>query len=229
MGYTDLIKVYPDAAETRKALEIKEYDKKCRECEALPDDEMLCEGIRPDWAVGTSQPLYRYLPCEKFIRQEQRTSYIRKLRESGIPQQFWDAEDETLNITSTTIEYGGETIPKLWFSHHEDAGLDWLLRLGVTVCKNYGSFKFIHFPIFLDKYTDWRSLLSDYAEKFDVLVIHRYDMGKMPEFIADYMFELIQQRLLHNRPTIVTGDLSKEPRNDSDRKVLDILETWQKD
>lgn len=202
---------------------IKAQDALCKKC--LKGEPMLCSGIRNtvEYHEKVNKPIFRYTPCSKYMDDP---NMERRKASSGIPISFNDYEAKSIFIGNNSLVYDNV----LWGTMHRvpaSTPIEELFTMVMSAIEEGYRAKFINFPVALQNEKNWRAFLSNNSKQ-DLLIIHRYDMGYCPEFISDYIQELVNMRKYSGLTTIFVMDEDLVPRNNKEINLIKEINTWEK-
>lgn len=203
---------------------IQAQDGLCEKC--FKGDELLCHGVRPTFITspGLDFPLFRLTPCS---RLNAKAEHENKLEGCGIPKAFIDSwKSDIVTKIDGVYFYDGVEHPTN-FVAEPDSAIEELFNRVLSAINSGYTAKLLSYPVVVNKLKNWRTFISDNLE-YDLLIIHRYDLGGCPEFIADNFYELVNLRKLSGRVTIFVINKDASARNERDVLVYKEVNTWQR-
>ena len=198
---------------------LAEADALCARCLMEPSDTMLCSGIRLYRRVEYDNAPATPGACSK-LREKREEEFVGgKLKSSGIPKSVLDTgtQDPLARFDGTFL-----------FREASEEFTNYVFDWGMNAMRDGKAFKYVLTHLLIKNYSDWDNLIIDLGTRFDIVVLDRFNVGRVEDYVSKSFAELLQFRYSNNLQTVVTYEAWK-PRNPTEERLYVKMDEWSEE
>lgn len=216
-------------------------DERCRQCQLLPVEEMLCNGFRPTFDEKQSDfygyPRITGAACNKLVAKRDRERTAGMYDRCGIPpSMIQQLASQTNPLTEAFVKridgqvYVNGTIVPTYIYEPDTMEINrifWMLT--VASIKHGVQAKWVNPEALYKGYKKrWSELHDDLVTHCDWLMVRHAEYKLGADFKRDAFMSAIRTRILDGMPTIITLGQHPQPETMQEKELFEEIQTWER-
>jgi len=213
--------------ESAHTMELSIADKLCERCHQQNDKVMLCNGVRLTYDALASntynRPIASQRPCSKLLAIRAYKQKEKLLESSGVPMQY--VKQRLADVTP--LPDAQSLIPLNALDVYSHNVMQKIWDIIIAGCLTGITAKNILVPAMIERYPRWNTVLTELGQSTAILALTRYDKGKAPVWIADYLLQLVELREYSGLCTMLITDENPKARSKGEGDLYERARHWQ--